>query len=57
MLNESDTLTKGGRLFQIVGAATRKAVDYVIVFTRCGIISKSELDERSVLAGLYESSL
>jgi len=38
-------------MFKIVGAATRKARDAVTVFTRRGIISKSELDERSVLAG------
>jgi len=49
-------LTTSGRLFQIVGAATRKARDAVTVFTRCGTISKSELDERSVLVGLYEMS-
>jgi len=52
-LNES-TLTKSGRLFKIVGAASRKARDAVTVFKRYGTISKSELDERSVLAGLYE---
>jgi len=55
-LNECATLTKSGRLLQIVGVATRKARDAVTVFTRCGTISKSELDERSVLAGLYEMS-
>jgi len=55
-LNESATLTKSGRWFQIVGGATRKAWDAVTVTTRCGTISKSELDERSVLAGLYEMS-
>jgi len=47
---------KSGRLFQIVGAATRKARDAVTVLTRCVTISKSELDERSVLAGLYKMS-
>jgi len=38
-------------MFKIVGAATLKAADDLTVFTRRGTISKSELDERSVLAG------
>jgi len=50
-MNESAT-----KLFQIVSAATRKARDAVTVFRWCGTMSKSELDERSVLVGLYEWS-
>jgi len=37
-MNVSATLTKSGRLFQIVGAAARKARGAVTVFTRCGTI-------------------
>jgi len=50
---EAATLTKSGRLFQIVRDAIAR--DAITVFTRCGTISKSELDKRSVLADLYES--
>jgi len=46
----TDASTKSGRLFQIIGAGTRKARDAVTVFTRCGTIKKLELDESSVLA-------
>jgi len=55
-MNESATWKKSGKLFLIVGAATRNARVAVTVFRQCGTISESELDERSVLAGLYEMS-
>jgi len=35
-------------LFQIVGAAIQKLRGAVTVFTLCGTISRSELDERIV---------
>jgi len=49
-------ITKSGRFFQIVGAATRKARDALTVFTRGSTINKSALDESIVLVGLYEMS-
>jgi len=54
-LKESATLTKSGRLLQIV-ENTKSTRCCKSLHGAVQSISKSELDERSVLAGLYESS-